>query len=992
MLVVDTWWVAPNGLDSNPCSQALPCRSINHVLQSKVGDGDIIKVRPGIYREQIDVTYDGITLEGEGDGVFIYGSVQPALTHVDGKWKAPWSWGASFRGTNFCTNLTADVGVDNSLCNTLSFWQNGIRLTQVLSLSEVVAGTFYFDENADEVWLQPINSNNGIEGIEGAAHAYAVRLTSASERVVLKNLNIWYGASMPDDGILQVEGHSHVIEDVDVRYSPGAGVLIYGADQVLIDDVESAEHGQNGWRIRANASFSTATGWHIDDWVDDLQMVNTTSRGNGWKGYDNCWGGGGTKFSFTRDLLIDGLYSADNNGFGIWLDIENHNYAIRQSMSARDAGRGIFVEYISDNGVVENNVVFGTKDADAIGCGISVGLAAADSRNVMIKNNTVYSTEDDVKGMMLKTGCPTCRSFPYESEHITWENNLLINKDDAGFVRDLDAGTANPFTFIDMTIEEEFAGDGSVVVCWDGAGNCTENAFAVDRLSSGVYLEDVASECGFLGINNIIAGKGAHNFVHPRSNEICGGVSPPVPTPSPPIADFTYRNEGLIATFTDGSTDDGTITSWTWLLGDGNASSAQHPIHHYAEAGIYTVSLSVEDNDGLTSFIEKTIEVEAQQADFPPTADFQVIVDGLEASFTDVSSDGEGKITSWNWDFGDGSQSSEQNPEHIYIASGTYVVTLTVLDEAGQPADVIKELRIQGGSTDDGPFLEEAGLVVMEAENYVEKKPNLSTGDSWEIQVVDDSGISTIAMQAIADDGDIVLGEYKTGNAMMRFPISIQTLGTYYIWLRVLPVQDGNSVFAGCENQSTRMGVGTNNASTNGWVWYGMKNERRRAFFEVREPGEKNFAVWMREDGIYIDRILITTDAGYVPEGVGPAESSRATVAERGQQRHDRLLRSNESTIPAKTTVYSPYPNPASVNSILEIDLVEDALVQGRLYDLLGREVGSINLRELGVGARRQVEVDVSALSTGVYLYRLQIHTNSGIQMFVGKLSVIRRD
>jgi PKD repeat protein len=52
----------------------------------------------------------------------------------------------------------------------------------------------------------------------------------------------------------------------------------------------------------------------------------------------------------------------------------------------------------------------------------------------------------------------------------------------------------------------------------------------------------------------------------------------------------------------------------------------------------------------------------------------------LEVTFTDQS---EGEITSWEWDFGDGATSTEQNPTHIYTSDGIYTVTLTVTDVQG---------------------------------------------------------------------------------------------------------------------------------------------------------------------------------------------------------------------------------------------------------------------------------------------------------------------
>ena len=67
----------------------------------------------------------------------------------------------------------------------------------------------------------------------------------------------------------------------------------------------------------------------------------------------------------------------------------------------------------------------------------------------------------------------------------------------------------------------------------------------------------------------------------------------------------------------------------------------------------------------------------------PPTADFNYIIDNLDVVFTDQSIDADGNIVSWQWDFGDGGNSTEQNPAHSYIA-GSYTVTLTVTDNDGQ--------------------------------------------------------------------------------------------------------------------------------------------------------------------------------------------------------------------------------------------------------------------------------------------------------------------
>jgi PKD repeat protein len=86
---------------------------------------------------------------------------------------------------------------------------------------------------------------------------------------------------------------------------------------------------------------------------------------------------------------------------------------------------------------------------------------------------------------------------------------------------------------------------------------------------------------------------------------------------------------------------------------------------------------------------------------YPPVAKFSYSISGLMVTFTDESTDSDGSITNWSWDFGDGKASTEQNPTHTYETSGTYDVMLTVTDDSSNTDSITESVTVSDVSSVD---------------------------------------------------------------------------------------------------------------------------------------------------------------------------------------------------------------------------------------------------------------------------------------------------
>ncbi|MGA7614452.1 MAG: PKD domain-containing protein [Thermoanaerobaculia bacterium] len=219
---------------------------------------------------------------------------------------------------------------------------------------------------------------------------------------------------------------------------------------------------------------------------------------------------------------------------------------------------------------------------------------------------------------------------------------------------------------------------------------------ASDETAQTVYTSGVSGSFSRIGdvaanvTTVIVSTSGGQTYRFYLTARNAAGESAPsntaqVTTPPDTVtADFTV--DPLIGTagvtnfrFTDRST--GPITGRVWTFGDGMTSSDVSPTHVYASAGTYGVALTVTNGSRPSTATRSVVVTAGAPGSSALSADFEIspaspTTDDL-ILFSDRST---GAVTSWSWDFGDGSTSTRQNPSKRYAAGGIYTVTLSVSD------------------------------------------------------------------------------------------------------------------------------------------------------------------------------------------------------------------------------------------------------------------------------------------------------------------------
>ncbi len=182
---------------------------------------------------------------------------------------------------------------------------------------------------------------------------------------------------------------------------------------------------------------------------------------------------------------------------------------------------------------------------------------------------------------------------------------------------------------------------------------------------------------------------------------------------SPPVASFVMSPTAGVVPLTvefnaSGSNDpDGSIATYEWDFGDGGNGAGVTIEHIFSTAGTYRITLTVTDNEGKIA--SATQELTVTPINSPLVASFVMSPIAGEAPLTvefdaSGSTDADGNIVTYEWDFGDGNSGTGVTIEHVFNAADTYTITLTVTDDQGKIASATQEITVAaGGSTPPPP-------------------------------------------------------------------------------------------------------------------------------------------------------------------------------------------------------------------------------------------------------------------------------------------------
>ena len=335
-----------------------------------------------------------------------------------------------------------------------------------------------------------------------------------------------------------------------------------------------------------------------------------------------------------------------------------------------------------------------------------------------------------------------------------------------------------------------------------------------------------------------------------------------------------------------------------------------------------------------------------------------------EAHFIDASYALEGTIVSWEWDFGDGNTSTEQNPVHQYAEGGIYDITLTITTDEGCVSTMVEHICIADGGIFDGPDCQAMFFFEQSTDiPYTFQFTDFSWGeaDSWSWDFGDgNSSTEQNPVHTYQEEGVyLVTLTITAGDCQSSMPMLVFTDDN--IWYPnecmalFLPLIDPNA------NEVFFLNLSSPDAVSYAWD-----------FGDGTTSTDPVATHTYAEDGTYEVTLTITTADGC--ENTYSVSLNMESNGFTGNPTY-LLLNDTEAELPSLNRI-NVFPNPAT--SILNVDMevAKAGEYQLQLIGLDGK-IHQLQAHELAIG-KHNIPLSVSNLASGMYLLRIQ--STNGVQ------------
>ncbi|MBV9991284.1 MAG: right-handed parallel beta-helix repeat-containing protein [Alphaproteobacteria bacterium] len=243
---------------------------------------------------------------------------------------------------------------------------DGKPLRAVAKKSELGPGRFFYDYRHAAVYFADDPAGRTVE-LSVTPFAFG----GHGRDVTIENVTVEKYACADQQGAIgdQGQGHSWTIRDSEVRLNHGVGIIMPPGSSVLHDFVH--DNGEMG----------------IGDGGGSGAIQDSEIASNVWNGTDCNWECGGVKWSGVTEWIVTGNDVHDNQGPGLWADIDSQQMLIDGNRIERNLLAGVSIE-ISNNAIVSNNVFTG-NGARRFHWGWYGQVQIQNSHAVQVEDNTL---------------------------------------------------------------------------------------------------------------------------------------------------------------------------------------------------------------------------------------------------------------------------------------------------------------------------------------------------------------------------------------------------------------------------------------------------------------------------------------------------------------------------------------------------------------------------------------------------------------------------